>query len=243
MPRRGGGGCGQHDDLKTAGYGGVLRGIFPFPFPKKIFSRAWGRNIPRYTPPYPASLAGGLDRGRQMRTVTALDSLLQAASRLCEQPGQPAPEPPFAPPEAPDPAPAPPEPAGLADLPPAVREPVQPFLRRFTVTRVAMVPPRGAGAVPGATRQCRTESHRRRPPRRELPEALTQQALALGWPVECLRELARLLRPGDRLGEITAKAIQIIRRGGIIQHYYHPTEPQPWRLRVGREQTEATNDA
>jgi hypothetical protein len=178
-----------------------------------------------------------------MRTVTALDSLLQAASRLCEQPGQPAPEPPFAPPEAPDPAPAPPEPAGLADLPPAVREPVQPFLRRFTVTNITYLPVGGAEVPPGATRQCRTESLRRRPPRREPPENVIRQALALGWPAECLHELARLLRPGDRIGAITAKAIQIIRRGGIIQHYYHPTAPQPWRLRVGREQTEATNDA
>ena len=161
-----------------------------------------------------------------MRNV--FDSLLQAASRLCEQPGQPAP--------------APPEPAGLADLPPAVRQAIEPFLRRFTVTNITYLPAEDAPVPPGATRQCRTESHRRRPPRRELSEDVIRQALALGWPAECLDEVARLLRPGDRIGEITAKAIQIIRRGGIIQHYYHPTEPQPWRLRVGRGSKE-TNHA
>jgi hypothetical protein len=143
----------------------------------------------------------------------------------------------------PEPTSAPPEPAGLADLPPAVRQAIEPFLRHFTVTRVVLVPAVDALVPPGATRRCRTESHRRRPPRRELSEDVIRQALALGWPAECLDEVARLLRPGDRIGEITAKEIQIIRRGGIIQHYYHPTAPQPWRLRVGREQTEATNDA
>ena len=177
-----------------------------------------------------------------MRTGTALDSLLHAASRLCEQPGQPAPEPPPAPPEAPDPAPARPEPAGLADLSPAVRQAIEPFLRHFTVTRVVLVPAEDAPVPPVATRQCRTEHQRRRPPRRELPEALTQQALALGWPAECLRELTRLLRPGDRLGTVTPLAIEIIRHAGVVQHYYHPTAPQPWRLRVGQGSKE-TNHA
>jgi hypothetical protein len=80
-------------------------------------------------------------------------------------------------------------------------------------------------------------------PTAALPEELRLQAQALGWSAEALDQLARLLRPGDRLGTVTALAIEIIRRAGVIQHYYHPTAPQPWRLRVGREQTEATNDA
>ena len=67
-------------------------------------------------------------------------------------------------------------------------------------------------------------------------EAIRDQALAAGWTGEHLERLAELLHPGDRLGEVTAQAIEIIRRSGVVQRYYHPTAPQPWRRKVQPEE-------
>ena len=65
-----------------------------------------------------------------------------------------------------------------------------------------------------------------------LPEGLRLQAVALGWSAEALDRLASLLRVGDRLGEVTAQAIEIIRKSGAVQHYYNPDAPQPWRRKL-----------
>ena len=62
-----------------------------------------------------------------------------------------------------------------------------------------------------------------------LPETVRERALELGWLDEHLATLASLLHPGDRIGEVSRQAIEIIRRSGVVQHYYHPTAPQPWR--------------
>ena len=69
-----------------------------------------------------------------------------------------------------------------------------------------------------------------------LPEELRLQAQALGWSAEALERLAELLHPGDRIGEVTAQAIEIIRRSGVVQRYYHPTAPQPWRRKMEQEE-------
>jgi hypothetical protein len=56
------------------------------------------------------------------------------------------------------------------------------------------------------------------------------RALELGWTDEHLAELASLLRPGDRLGEVTVQYVEIVRRFGAAQKFYNPDAPQPWRL-------------
>jgi hypothetical protein len=66
-------------------------------------------------------------------------------------------------------------------------------------------------------------------------EAIRNQALAAGWTGEHLERLAELLHPGDRLGEVTAQAIEIIRKSGAVQHYYNPDALQPWRRKLEPE--------
>jgi len=68
-----------------------------------------------------------------------------------------------------------------------------------------------------------------------LSDELRLQAEALGWNAEHLDRLASLLHPGDRIGEVSAQAIEIVRRSGVVQRYYHPTAPQPWRRKVEQE--------
>jgi hypothetical protein len=65
-----------------------------------------------------------------------------------------------------------------------------------------------------------------------LPDDVRDRARALGWSADALDWLARLLRAGDSLGEITEHAIEIIRRSGVVQRYYHPTAPQTWRQKL-----------
>ena len=65
-----------------------------------------------------------------------------------------------------------------------------------------------------------------------LPDDVRDRALELGWTDEHLATLAGLLHTGDRIGEVTAQAIEIIRHSGVVQRYYHPTAPQPWRRKL-----------
>jgi len=65
-----------------------------------------------------------------------------------------------------------------------------------------------------------------------LSDELRLQAEALGWNAEHLDRLAELLHPGDRIGTVAPASIEIIRRSGVRQHYYHPTAPQPWKRKV-----------
>jgi hypothetical protein len=87
-------------------------------------------------------------------------------------------------------------------------------------------------------------SRRPAPPKREpernlpvsafvLPDDVRDRALELGWTDEHLATLAGLLHTGDRIGEVTAQAIEIIRKSGAVQRCYHPAVPQPWRKKVG----------
>lgn len=72
------------------------------------------------------------------------------------------------------------------------------------------------------------------------------EALAAGWSFEDLWEsrfwnivdgmnrpgLVALMFPGDDLGEITKKYIEIIRSSGVVHRFYHPDRDHPWVKRV-----------
>jgi hypothetical protein len=73
-------------------------------------------------------------------------------------------------------------------------------------------------------------------PTAALPEELRLQAEALGWNAEHLDRLAELLHQGDRIGTVSASSIEIIRKSGVRQRYYHPTMPQPWRRKMEQEE-------
>jgi len=81
---------------------------------------------------------------------------------------------------------------------------------------------------------------------RESVAAIREQALSLGWgearlsavPPEAHRgEIAAgsglvcYLRPGDRIGEVTREAIEIILPNGVRQRFYNPDAEQPWIVR------------
>jgi hypothetical protein len=82
-----------------------------------------------------------------------------------------------------------------------------------------------------------------------MVDAVRDQALALGWaeedlyPTPCAawahpwiaRQLACLLRPGDRIGEVAGRFIEIVRASGARQRFYNPAAAQPWvtQLRGG----------
>jgi hypothetical protein len=66
-----------------------------------------------------------------------------------------------------------------------------------------------------------------------LPDDVRDQALELGWTDEHLATLASLLHPGDRIGEVSASSIEIVRKSGAVQHFYNPDAPQPWWKKVG----------
>jgi hypothetical protein len=66
-----------------------------------------------------------------------------------------------------------------------------------------------------------------------LPEELRLQAQALGWSADALDRLASLLHPGDRIGEVSASSIEIVRKSGAVQRFYSPDAPQVWRKKVG----------
>jgi len=65
-----------------------------------------------------------------------------------------------------------------------------------------------------------------------LSDELRLQAEALGWNAEHLATLVSLLHPGDRIGAVSGQAIEIIRRSGVVQHFYHPTAQQPRRRKL-----------
>lgn len=79
-----------------------------------------------------------------------------------------------------------------------------------------------------------------------LVDAILDRALALGWTRESLYGagsasrmapgsplgLARCLRPGDQLGEVTAHSIEIILANSARQRLYNPDVEQPWVRRL-----------
>jgi hypothetical protein len=65
-----------------------------------------------------------------------------------------------------------------------------------------------------------------------LPEELRLQAQALGWSAEALDRLASLLRVGDRIGELSASSVEIVRKSGAVQRFYSPDAPQVWRRKL-----------
>ena len=78
-----------------------------------------------------------------------------------------------------------------------------------------------------------------------MVDAISERALALGWRRERLyaigngsfdphRGLVCYLKPGDRIGEVTAQSIEIIHLLPLeVRHrFYNPDVDQPWILRV-----------
>jgi len=77
-----------------------------------------------------------------------------------------------------------------------------------------------------------------------MVDAISERALSLGWKHERLygaggrgifdprRGLACYLKPGDRIGDITAQSIEIILKDGVRQHFYNPDVDQPWVKRI-----------
>ena len=77
-----------------------------------------------------------------------------------------------------------------------------------------------------------------------MVDAISERALSLGWKRERLygaggrgifdprRGLVCYLKPGDRIGEVTAQAIEIILKDGVRQHFYNPDVEQPWLKRI-----------
>jgi hypothetical protein len=78
-------------------------------------------------------------------------------------------------------------------------------------------------------------------------DAISERALSLGWKPERLygvgsgglcdpqRGLVCFLKPGDRIGEVTAQSIEIILAppSDVRQRFYNPDVEQPWARRVG----------
>jgi hypothetical protein len=77
-----------------------------------------------------------------------------------------------------------------------------------------------------------------------MVDAIGERALSLGWKHERLygaggrglfdprRGLVCFLRPGDRIGDVNAQAIEIIPKDGVQQHFYNPDVDQPWVKRI-----------
>lgn len=75
-----------------------------------------------------------------------------------------------------------------------------------------------------------------------MVDAIRDRAMALGWTHESLyqaggsarfalardRGLVCYLKPGDRIGEVTTHAIEIIRPNNVRQRFYNPDVEQPW---------------
>lgn len=84
-----------------------------------------------------------------------------------------------------------------------------------------------------------------------MVDAISEQALSLGWKRERLhgagrrgifdpqRGLVCFLKPGDRIGEVTAQSIEIIRAlpTEVRHRFYNPDVDQPWirRIKSGAE--------
>ena len=89
--------------------------------------------------------------------------------------------------------------------------------------------PRPASRRPAAPKR---EPERKASAGVALSDELRLQALALGWTDEHLATLAGLLHPGDRIGEVSASSIEIVRKSGAVQRFYSPDAPQVWRRKV-----------
>jgi hypothetical protein len=69
-------------------------------------------------------------------------------------------------------------------------------------------------------------------------DTIREQAIGLGWMLERLYAtgkplspnsgLVAYLNPGDRVGEVTCEAIEIILPSGARQRFYNPDVDQPW---------------
>jgi len=137
-------------------------------------------------------------------TRNVFDSLLEAAARLLEKPEPPA---------------ATPAPAAEPPLPVAVEFYTPGLGRSVPASRKPAAPkPRLERNLPASAFV--------------LPDDVRDRALALGWTDEHLATLAGLLHTGDRVGTVTPASIEIIRRSGVVQHFYHPTAQQPWRRKL-----------
>ena len=78
-----------------------------------------------------------------------------------------------------------------------------------------------------------------------MVDAISDRAISLGWKLERLhatgtgvfdpqRGLVCYLKAGDRIGEITAQSIEIIRPvpGEVRHRFYNPDVDQPWIRRT-----------
>jgi len=79
-----------------------------------------------------------------------------------------------------------------------------------------------------------------------LIDGIRARALAMGWTHESLYQthgplrfpigsgygLICYLKPGDRIGEVTAQSIEIILPNNVRQRFYNPNVDQPWIRRV-----------
>jgi len=81
-----------------------------------------------------------------------------------------------------------------------------------------------------------------------MVDAICDNALALGWSRDRLyaigsgafdprRGLICYLKPGDRIGEVTAQSIEIIHPlpSEVRHRFYNPDVEQPWVVRVGEQ--------
>lgn len=74
-------------------------------------------------------------------------------------------------------------------------------------------------------------------------QRIALEALSLGWQPELLWEprfwnatlergnrpgLAALMKPGDKIIEVTEDYIAIERSSGMVHRFYHPDRPHPW---------------
>ena len=87
-------------------------------------------------------------------------------------------------------------------------------------------------------------------------QRIALEAISLGWTPELLWEarfwnivpgagnrpgLAAVMRPGDKITEVTEDYIAITKASGIVQRFYHPDRP-PWkRKEVHYEQSGFNN--
>jgi hypothetical protein len=82
-----------------------------------------------------------------------------------------------------------------------------------------------------------------------LVDAIAEKALASGWRRERLydpgkgtfdprRGLVCFLKPGDRIGEVTAQSIEIVHPlpSEVRHRFYNPDVEQPWIRKVGADQ-------
>jgi hypothetical protein len=87
-----------------------------------------------------------------------------------------------------------------------------------------------------------------------LVDAVAENAIALGWKRERLYETGKglfdprrglvcFLKPGDRIGEVTAHSIEIILPGlpEVRHRFYNPDVEQPWIKKIGTAPQNAEN--